>query len=200
MSHTLVRMSECATGEQGVGSTRERIVECARQLFSQNSFSAVSIRDIADAAGVSPSLVVKHCTSKERLFELTLDFSDSARALFAGPFNQLGRTAARETLLAPVDSPYSMVRILTVAGGSDSTLQAMGRRVEEDILSVVAERISAEAPGASPSPRLRAQQVVALLTGLSFMRRVGDPGFDAYEREELVDHYGSALQRLLDGC
>ena len=88
MSHTLVRMSECATGEQGVGSTRERIVECARQLFSQNSFSAVSIRDIADAAGVSPSLVVKHCTSKERLFELTLDFSDSARALFAGPFDQ----------------------------------------------------------------------------------------------------------------
>ena len=45
------------------------IREAAMRLFAEHGFSAVSVRDIAAEAGVSPSLVIHHYGSKEQLKE-----------------------------------------------------------------------------------------------------------------------------------
>ncbi|APT85418.1 TetR/AcrR family transcriptional regulator [Corynebacterium aquilae] len=187
------------TAAQQGDRARDRIVECARELFSAHSYADVSVKDIADAAGVSTSLVMKHGVSKERLFEMTLDFSVSGQSMFGGDFATLGRDAVRETLTAPVDAPYSMVRILCVAGGSDATLDAMGIRIRQDIVSRLEEQITAHAPDGSPSPQLRAQSAVALLIGLSFMRRVGDPDFDQHSFKQLEDYYSTLVQDIVEG-
>lgn len=178
---------------------RTRILACARELFSRRSFSQVSLKDIAAAAGVSSALIIKHFISKEHLFGLTVDFSDSAAALFGGPFDQLGRTAILETLTAPAAAAYSTIRVLTVTDGGEETLDAIGARIKQDLLSVLARRVAGEAPHPAPSPELRAQSAMALLVGLSFMRRVGDVDFEGFDRAELVDHYAAALQDILDG-
>src|SRR5699024_11470385 len=49
------------------------------------------------------------------------------------------------------------------------------------------------------SPDLRAQSAMAVLAGLSFMRRVGDVDFAAFDRTELIDHYAEIIQRIVDG-
>src|SRR5699024_12015708 len=47
--------------------SRSTILGAARQLFSEHGYQAVTIRDIATAAGVSPALVMKHYRSKAEL-------------------------------------------------------------------------------------------------------------------------------------
>lgn len=120
---------------------RTRILACSRELFSQRSFAHVSLRDIASAAGVSSALIIKHFHSKEQLFERTVDFTDSASALFTGPFDQLGMTSVLETISAPDNAPYSTIRILTITDGGEESLGAIGRRIKEDLLQVLARRI-----------------------------------------------------------
>lgn len=185
--------------EEKAASTRERILECSRELFSEQSFSQVSMKDIAEKADVSVALIVKHFHNKEGLFEATVDFTASSAALFAGPFSELGRTAVVETLTAPHNAPYSMARTISVASGDYQTLGAIGKRIKSDLLDVLASRIRAESGNHSPSPELRAQSALALLMGLSFMRRFGDTEFAAFSSEELIEYYAPLLQGILDG-
>lgn len=186
-------------GAQAKPDARTRILECSRRLFSQRTFAQVSLKEIAAEAGVSSALILKHFMSKEQLFERTVDFSDSASALFTGPFDQLGMTSTLETLGAPDDAPYSTIRILTITDGGEEALGAIGRRIKEDLLHVLARRIAKEAPHPNPSPELRAQSAMAVLAGLSFMRRVGDIDFRAFDRPELIDHYAAIIQQIVDG-
>ncbi len=106
-------------------TARERILACSRELYSERTFAQVSLKDIAEAAGVSVALVVKHFGSKDGLFEATVDFTTSSAALFAGPFADLGRTAVVETLTAPHNAPYSMARAISVAKGDEGGLNAI---------------------------------------------------------------------------
>lgn len=185
--------------EVTAGSTRTRILEISRELFSSRSFAEVSLSEIARAAGVSTTLIIKLFQSKDRLFEETVDFSVSARNLFSGPFEQLGRTSVEETLSAPFTAPYSMIRTISVTGGSAESLSAIGRKIKSDILTVLTRRIAEEAPHPHPSPELRAQSAVALLTGLSLMRRIGDTEFRSLDRDSLLEHYSGLVQDIITG-
>lgn len=178
---------------------KTRILECSRDLFSTHTFAGVSLKDIAQAAGVSPPLIIKHFINKEQLFEQTLDFTPSATALFSGPFQQLGETSIRETLTAPVTASYSMIRTISITDGSEGSLSAIGKRIKEDILQVLSTRIQREAPHPYPSPELRAQAAVSLLTGVSLMGRVGDADFRRFPSEQLVAYYSEILQSIIDG-
>jgi AcrR family transcriptional regulator len=48
-------------------STREAILAAAEELFSTKGFNAVSVRDVAQAAGASPGSVTYHFETKDRL-------------------------------------------------------------------------------------------------------------------------------------
>lgn len=179
--------------------TKTRILECSRQLFSERTFAQVSLKEIAEAAGVSAPLIIKHFQSKENLFQQTVDFSTSAKALFKGSFEELGRTSIMETLSAPTTAPYSIIRTMTVTDGSDTSLSAIGETIKRDILSVLEKRIREEAPFPQPDPKLRAQAAMALLTGLSLMRRVGDTDFQEFPPDALASYYAELVQQILNG-
>lgn len=52
--------------------TAERILEAARQQFATSGYEGATIRGIAAAAGVDPSLVMQHYGSKAGLFAVTV--------------------------------------------------------------------------------------------------------------------------------
>lgn len=62
------RQSE-AVAEQ----TRQRIVESARTIFAARGFEGVSLRDIADHAGVTHGLLRHHFGSKEDIWRAVID-------------------------------------------------------------------------------------------------------------------------------
>lgn len=49
---------------EAVAGTRRRIAEAALDLFMEHDYDAVSLKQIADAAGVSQQTVLNHCESK----------------------------------------------------------------------------------------------------------------------------------------
>lgn len=50
-------------------STREKILEQARQLFNQRGYNGVSMQDIADAVGISKGNLTYHFHKKETIME-----------------------------------------------------------------------------------------------------------------------------------
>ena len=61
-----------ARGEEGPG-VREALLEAARSLFAARDFRAVSLREIAAEAGVSPAMVHYYFGDKTGLFDALLD-------------------------------------------------------------------------------------------------------------------------------
>lgn len=63
---------------------RELILQAATELFSTQSFSKVSIRDIAKQAGISPALIYRHFDDRDELFvEVFLVQSERMTSVFA---------------------------------------------------------------------------------------------------------------------
>lgn len=72
--------------ERASDSARDRILRVAARLYTRQGYEATSMRAIADAAGVTKSLVAYHFGSKEELFSSLLreaigDCRDSADAV-----------------------------------------------------------------------------------------------------------------------
>lgn len=90
--------------------SRRQVLDAALKLFSRHGYRATSVRDIADAAGVSTGNVYHHFSDKETIFKTLLDELWAAadtrrfpfrRALMSGQFpdnlEALG-VAARESI------------------------------------------------------------------------------------------------------
>jgi len=54
-------------------STKERILDCALTLFSEQGYDAASVAQIAEAVGIKPPSLYKHFKSKQEIFTALLD-------------------------------------------------------------------------------------------------------------------------------
>ena len=63
----MVRKSLSQEGAGRKPNLREAILTAAEDLFSTNGFNAVSVRDIAQAAGANPGSVTYHFKTKDGL-------------------------------------------------------------------------------------------------------------------------------------
>jgi AcrR family transcriptional regulator len=69
--------------------SRAQILDSALKLFSHHGYGATSVRDIAEAAGVSKGNVYHHFPDKESIFRALLDQYFEAMTLPEFPFNQV---------------------------------------------------------------------------------------------------------------
>lgn len=144
-------------------TSRARIRDEALRLFAEHGPDAVTIRDIAAAAGISPALVVRHYGSKDALraavddhvahiFEAMLaPVSTGPGALEPGALPSL---AEMVTGHLPADSPIPgyLARLLVTSGPVGSALFRKLHAVSRDALDGLTESGSAES-GADPDVR-----------------------------------------------
>ncbi len=84
--------------------THRRLLEQALILFGERGFHAVSVRDIAEAAGIRAPSIYKHLESKEELlFQLSLTAHEEHRARL------------RQALLEAGSDPVDQIRTLAHA-------------------------------------------------------------------------------------
>ncbi|PZR37354.1 TetR/AcrR family transcriptional regulator [Caulobacter segnis] len=100
---TPVKLTRRALAKQ---RTRERVLAAARRLFSERGYEGATIRDIAQAAGMSTGAVFASFADKSELFEeiLTADYE-----VIYGQMTQAARTAKTvdEALLGLFGVGYS---------------------------------------------------------------------------------------------
>lgn len=87
------------------GSTKEKILTTALELFSQRGYSAVSIRDICARVGIKESTVYYHFKNKQDIFdELTVRFLELSESKMSRLTGALGSSDR-----APDDSFFERV-------------------------------------------------------------------------------------------
>lgn len=181
----------------GSPDTRNAILAGARALFSENGFSATSMRAIAAAAGVDPALVHHYFGSKEDLFVAALAPPVDPRALLAvvasgGP-EGAGERLVRMFLSAWDDPDLQPGLIGFARGLLDPAAEAL---VRDGFLKVVIGPLG-DGLGLADADRripLVASQMIGLVL-LRYVLRV-EP-LASMPGDDVVTIYGPTLQRYL---
>lgn len=172
---------------------RDLIALHAGLLFEAHGYAGTSVRQIAAAACVDPSLVIRHFGSKELLFLTVIGLDGYADPPVAGPIDSLGVRLAR-FVLAPEHADFR-TRMGALLRASDREAVREGLRVS--VRRMFIDQLLAVLTG--DDREVRAQLVTAQLGGLvqaseaieqEVLTRVG--------QERLVELYGRAIQALVD--
>lgn len=66
-------MARRQTGSSGTNDTRENLVKLAAQIFSEQGYSATTMRNIAEKAGIEAASIYYHFPSKEALVDEVME-------------------------------------------------------------------------------------------------------------------------------
>lgn len=171
--------------------TRERILECARELFDEKGFADTTIPEIAAAAEVSPRTVSSYFPHKEELVFPAKDqmLEALSHALAARPGGELATDALRRWLIenfagADVEKPPRHWTRALIDGDPD--LRAYERVLQERAQEVVAAAVAVDLalPPEHHLPQMVAATAIAAL--------------DSLGRESAGDHDPEQARRLIE--
>ena len=140
----------------GTSDTRERILECARNLFARNGIDKTSIRAIAKDAGVDPALVHHYFGTKTQLFAAAIHIPIDPMAVIGPlrevPVERIGYVLP-SVLLPLWDSEMGKGFIATLrsilAGGEVSLI----RSFLQEVIAVEVGNPRRQSPGQRTNPR-----------------------------------------------
>ena len=173
-------------------ATKAAILRAARYLLARHAHADITLKAVADRAGVSPPLILKYFGNKDTLFAQVMSFEADADALLAAPLETLGDHMVRHVLVSQSEQgadPLLRIVFAPLHGDQGDILRANFRRQ-------VTERITARLDG--PDAGLRAELAVATLLGLGVMYGIAR-GTDvrATAVDELVERCAPAVQAYL---
>ena len=189
-----------ADEESPVSERMQMILDTGSALFAEKGYDATSMRDIAQAAGVSKALLYHHFQSKEDLyariaFSATKDLNAFVRKGI--PANGTAAEKLRAYMVGAA-SFFSQHRSAWVAASnafwSDPDRHRMERRLarrrefETMLRDILRDGIaSGEFNAVDPAMTGR-----LILSGINWMHRWHDPSKD-YTPEQVVDQYADIL-------
>jgi AcrR family transcriptional regulator len=169
--------------------TRERVLRVARRLFGERGYAAVTIREVAAGAGVSPAMVMKIAGSKEQLHALARP-AEPAPLLPDTPLEGMGELLVRRMLTRRDEEaaePWLRALYLLVEAPDP---EAARTEFRDRFL----RRFPTDGEG-----RRHADEVACLMLGLAAgvrAFRLLDPG--STDAQAVVREYGALLQQVLD--
>lgn len=175
-------------------ASRERILEAARALFGEQGFERTTIRQIAGAAAINPSLVIRYFGSKEGLFAATTEIDLRVTDLAQVPADKRGETIVARFLerWEGPDAGEELPIMLRAAASHDGARAKFLESMQRQVRPMVATICAAE----------HLDTCLALcstqLTGLALTRYVlRIPGVVALDRAYLVERIGAVIQDYL---
>jgi AcrR family transcriptional regulator len=174
--------------------TRDRILTAARQLFAEHGYDRTTIRLVAAAAAINPSLVMRYYGSKEGLFAAAATFDLRLPDLAALPRPDVGRALVRH-FLARWEGPGSgdeLPSLLRAAVTHEVARERAFAIYREQIASAIA-RLCPPAT-AEVSAALVATQIVGLALTRYVIRL---PPVLALDAETIIERVGTTIQSYL---
>ncbi|MFG2573803.1 TetR family transcriptional regulator [Streptomyces sp. NPDC048481] len=175
-------------------ATKAAILRAARHLLARHAHADLTLKAVAERAGVSAPLVVKYFGNKDALFARVMSFEEDAHALLDAPPAELGRHMVRHVLVSQRErgaDPVLRIAFAPLHGEHGDVLRANFR-------AQVTERLAARLTG--PDTAVRAELAIAALLGLGVMSGIArGAALRAMPVEDVVDRYGPTVQAHLDG-
>jgi AcrR family transcriptional regulator len=179
-------------GRRDAQTTRAEILRAARYLLARHAHADITLKAVADRAGVSPPLILKYFGNKDTLFSQVMSFEADVGDLLDAPLAELGRHMVRHLLLGQTErgaDPLLRIVFAPLQGEQGDILRANFR-------SQVVDRLAARLTG--PDAGLRAELSVGTLLGLGVIYGIARGAHvRATEVEEIVDRYAPAVQAQL---
>ncbi|MFG3200990.1 TetR family transcriptional regulator [Streptomyces sp. NPDC048192] len=173
-------------------ATKEAILKAARHLLARHAHGDITLKAVAERAGVSPPLIVKYFGNKDALFARVMSFDTDADALLDAPLAGLGRHMVRHVLTGRRErgaDPLLRIAFAPQHGDHGDVLRA-------DFRAQVTERLAARLTGSGAG--LRAELAVAALVGLGVMYGIArGPDLRGAGPDTLADRYGPLVQAQL---
>ncbi|MFI6698600.1 TetR family transcriptional regulator [Streptomyces sp. NPDC050509] len=183
-----------ATAVPDAGTGRDAILRAARRAFAFRPYAEVTLRGIAADAGVSASLIVKHFSTKERLFNTVADFGPAADLLLAAPLDTLGRHLVLTLVRNRREQQGDLLLRVVFSLGDDDERTLLRERFDQQIT----RRLAALLTGRDRA--LRAELIAGQLLGLGAVQSLYRTGAVTHATPEgIADLYAPAIQRLIDG-
>lgn len=174
-------------------SVPARIETAARELFAERGFGDTSVRAIADAAGSSAALVIRHFGSKEQLFLRAMSLDGGLREVVDGTIDDLGRTILTRLLQSRDTALPDAWRALMLAGDQHQIQHHRRDLVRRYLFDALVTRLDGS------DVEARAHLVSAQLVGLVLLLWVDqDATLVGVSTDKLIDLYAPSLQRLID--
>ncbi|MET8766260.1 TetR family transcriptional regulator [Streptomyces sp. NPDC004658] len=181
-----------APARRDAEATKAAILKAARHLLARQAHADITLKAVAERAGVSPPLVLKYFGNKDALFARVMSFDTDADALLDAPLDELGRHMVRHVVSSQRErgaDPLLRIAFAPLHGDHGDVLRANFR-------AQVTERLAARLTG--PDAGLRAELAVAALIGLGVMYGIArGPHLRDTDADALADRYGPAVQAQL---
>lgn len=179
------------------GPTRAAILAETRRHLATAGYEGTTIRAVASAAGVDPSMVIRYYGSKAGLFEAAVDVDLSLSDLAGHPADELGEALARHFVARwEGDLADEVIGLLLRSAATNSRAAERVRGIFDEQIMSLAGRISPD-PGDAAR---RAAMISAHVLGIAFARYVVElPPLAALDAETLIATLGPVLQHYLTG-
>lgn len=175
--------------------TRDRILAAAREIFAREGYERATIRGIAEAASINPSMVMRYYGSKEALFAQVANLDFQGEYLASVPREELGEALVRHVLGRWEDPEVgpamaAMTRAAFTNGPArDRMSELFGRELGRLFATL---GIAARSPHTGPL-------IATQLLGLGICRYVlKQPGVVALPRDMIVVRVGRVVQSHIE--
>ncbi|MFF0015499.1 TetR family transcriptional regulator [Streptomyces sp. NPDC005374] len=173
-------------------TTKAAILRAARYLLARTPHADITLKAVAERAGVSPPLIVKYFGNKDALLARVMSFESDAAALLDAPLDDLGRHMVRHVLTGQIErgaDPLLRIAFAPVQGEHGDILRVNFR-------TQVVERLAERLKG--PDAGLRAELAVGTLLGLGVMYGIArGTNLRATAVEDVVNRYAPTVQAHL---
>ncbi|MHC3469999.1 TetR/AcrR family transcriptional regulator [Streptomyces sp. 7R007] len=186
------RPAATAPARRDAETTKAAILKAARHLLARHAHADITLKAVAERAGVSPPLILKYFGNKDALFARVMSFEADAEALLDAPLADLGRHMVRHVLVSQSRQgadPLLRIVFAPLHGEQGDILRANFR-------TQVTERLTARLSG--PDAGLRAELAVGALIGLGVVYGIArGPHVRDASVEDVVSRYAPLVQEHL---
>ncbi|MFD7712143.1 TetR family transcriptional regulator [Streptomyces sp. NPDC059785] len=185
-------LAAAAPARRDAEATKAAILRAARHLLARHAHGDITLKAVAERAGVSAPLILKYFGNKDALFSRVMSFEEDAGALLDAPLAELGRHMVLHLLLGQRDrgaDPILRIVFAPLQGEQGDILRANFR-------AQVSERLARRLPG--PDAGLRAELALSTLLGLGVMYGIArGTRIREADAEHVADLYAPAVQAQL---
>ncbi|MGW6058240.1 TetR/AcrR family transcriptional regulator [Streptomyces sp. NPDC055189] len=193
-SGTAAPSGACATGpaRRDAEETKAAIIRAARHLLARHAHTDITLKAVAERAGVSAPLILKYFGNKDALFARVMSFEADAEALLDAPLAELGHHMVRHLLTGQAEHGADPILRIVFA----PLHRERGDTLRANFRTQVVDRLGARLTG--PDAGVRAELAVGTLLGLGVMYGIArGPQVRGTPIDEITERYAPVVQGFL---